>query len=466
MADIYIVYASQSREMTRDLVGALSKQWNVWWDDTIVGSYPAAIERAMGDALCVVAVWSGAAHVSANVHDELVMAQRRGIEIIAVKAERCEAPYGFGNLSVVNLTTWSGDTEHDGFRQLLRRIETVVPPKARAKRMSSCLAGRVTLPAMFMSVSSHETQLTPLEAVKALRLFRAPTMLISAYDLITSRLDPKIFKELARYRKQGGVVLLDSGNYEASRLGDLTWSPSNLGEVLANAPYDMAFFFDVMKPSKSPAQSTKQILKRLERDRRGSVAPVMPIVHAPRQQAGYDLSMLPTVVSAVARSAQSPLVAVPERELGAGLVQRARTVQKIRQALDTLPFYQPLHILGTGNPWSIAVLAAAGADSFDGLEWCRMAVDVVTMRLNHFQHFDFFTYQTRVADSPVTTAALDDEHVKYAGKVAFHNLDFFHKFAADLQQAIERNNVEAFVAGILGRSNTTQLRAQLPDIFP
>lgn len=466
MSDIYIVYASQSREMARDLVGALSKQWDVWWDDTIVGSFPAAIERAMGDALCVVAVWSAAAHVSANVRDELAMAQRRGIQIIAVKAEACDAPYGFGNLSVVDLTKWSGDTEHDGFRQLLRRIKTVVPPKARAERMSSCLDRRVTLPAMFMSVSSHETQLTPIEAVKALRLFRAPTMLISAYDLVPSRLEPQIIKELTRYRRQRGVVLLDSGNYEASRLGDLTWSPCDLSEVLANVPHDMAFSFDVMQPSKSPARSATQILRGLERDRRSSTAPVMPIVHAPSRKAGYELSMLPAVVSAVARSAQSPLIAVPERELGAGLVQRAKTVQEIRRSLDTLPFYQPLHILGTGNPWSIAVLAAAGADSFDGLEWCRMAVDVVTMRLNHFQHFDFFTYQTKMADSLVATAALDDERIKYAGKVAFHNLDFFHKFAADLQQAIERNSVEAFVAGILGRSNTNQLRTQLPDIFP
>jgi queuine/archaeosine tRNA-ribosyltransferase len=466
MSDIYIVYASQSREMTEALAEALSKKWDVWWDDKIVGSYPAAIEQAMDETSCVIAVWSDAAHASANVHDELVMARRRDIKIIAAKVEPCEAPYGFGTLSMVDLTTWSGDTEHDGFRQLLRRIETVVPPRGRSVRVPSCFAERIPLPAMFMSVSSHETQLTPLEAVKALRLFRAPIMLISAYDLVGPRLDKQIFNQLARFRKQGGVVLLDSGNYEASRLGDSAWSPRDLGEALANAPHDMAFFFDVMAPLKDPARSAKQILKALDRDRRGTAAPVMPIVHAPKQRVGYDLSMLPSVVSLVARSAQSPLIAVPERELGAGLVERGRTVQKIRRALDSLPFYQPLHILGTGNPWSIAVFAAAGADSFDGLEWCRMAVDVETMRLNHFQHFDFFTYQTRVAASPVTTAALDDESVKFAGKVAFHNLDFFHKFAADLQQAVERGSVEAFVTGILGRSNTIQLRAQLPDIFP
>jgi hypothetical protein len=36
-----------------------------------------------------------------------------------------------------------------------------------------------------------------------------------------------------------------------------------------------------------------------------------------------------------------------------------------------------------GNPWSIAVLTAAGADSFDGLEWCRVTVDRRTAQLHH-----------------------------------------------------------------------------------
>jgi hypothetical protein len=89
-------------------------------------------------------------------------------------------------------------------------------------------------------------------------------------------------------------------------------------------------------------------------------------------------------------------------------------VRRIRDELDKLPFYQPLHILGTGNPWSIAVLAAAGADSFDGLEWCRVAVDRDTGRLNHFQHFDFFAYQARLADSPIALAAVDDEGVDWS----------------------------------------------------
>jgi queuine/archaeosine tRNA-ribosyltransferase len=64
------------------------------------------------------------------------------------------------------------------------------------------------------------------------------------------------------------------------------------------------------------------------------------------------------------------LLAVPERALGEGIATRIRSVRQIRKALNELDFYCPLHLLGTGNPVSIIAYTIAGADSFDGLEWC------------------------------------------------------------------------------------------------
>jgi len=86
----------------------------------------------------------------------------------------------------------------------------------------------------------------------------------------------------------------------------------------------------------------------------------------------------------------SPFIAVPERELGEGICKKADTVIKIREKLNTIGRYQPIHILGTGNPLSILILAAAGADLFDGLEWCRTVADRDTGFLFHHQQFEFF----------------------------------------------------------------------------
>jgi len=466
MADIYIVYSSANRVKARELVEYLSKSWSVWWDDLIVGSFADEIEREMPQAKCVVALWSAASRASSRVRDELVLAEKAGVVILPVKVDECEAPYGYGDLSWVDLRSWDGHADHPGFQQLLRRLDKVVPPKARPKRPKSMASGRLAVPSLFLSVSSHETQLSPLEAVKALRIFRAPTILVSAYDLLPGRRAPGLLRELKQLRNDGGFVLIDSGNYEASRRQDAAWRPDELRAALAKAPHDWAFCFDVLKPANTVERAVQQILDAVQRDREFTNAPVLPIVHARvRPSGGHDLDTLPTILREIADRLEPPLIAVPERELGAGLIERARTVRRIRNELDQLPFYQPLHLLGTGNPWSIAVLAAAGADSFDGLEWCRVSIDRHSHRLNHFQHFDFFTWQARLAESAVALEAQDDDGIDFVGKAAFHNLDYFAELATHLRQAAAKGSFEAFVTGLLGQSNTAQLTRQMPELF-
>ena len=399
MSDVCIVYSSENVETARILDTRLSPLWNVWWDDKLVGRFPQVIERELTNSKCILPVWSSAARESDMVRDELSLAKRHGIELIPVRIEDCAAPYGFGSYSAVDLRGWKGESDHPGFQQLLRRLASVVPPGARPRRPPAIAGGKISLPALFLSVSSHETQLVPAEAVKALRLFRTPAILISAYDVVPARCPPGMARQLSRFRAQGGFVLVDSGNYEASRRGDEHWSPDDLKVALADAPHDWAFCFDVMKPSRNPSKAVDRIVAAVERDRNSTSAPVLPIVHARRIGAsGFNLEEVPAIIRAVADRLQPPLVAIPERELGPGLITRAQTVRRIRGELDKLPFYQPLHLLGTGNPWSIAVLAAAGADSFDGLEWCRVVVDRNSDRLHHFQHFDFFGPRPRPLD--------------------------------------------------------------------
>jgi hypothetical protein len=221
-----------------------------------------------------------------------------------------------------------------------------------------------------------------------------------------------------------------------------------------------------MNPLHDPDRSIDNIVKAIERDSAFTAAPVLPIVHAPiLKKGGYKLRDIPRIIREVADRFEPPLIAIPERELGPGLIARIKTVQAIREELSNLPFYQPLHILGTGNPWSMAVLAAAGADTFDGLEWCRMAIDRKEDRLHHFQHFDFFTYQASVADSPITRGALTDKAVDFAGKVAFHNLDYFADLMKNMREAVSGRSMEAFVVGLVGRDAVTQLKKQISGLF-
>lgn len=466
MADICIFYARENRELVSGLAAALSTRWDVWWDDKIVGRYPEVIEREIRSAKCAIPIWSPESYDNAMVRDELSLATKHNLPLLPVRASDCGSPFGYGSYSVVDLGGWeSSDEQHPGFQQLLRRVASVVPPNKQPVRPSSLAPLGLKLPAVFLSVSSHETQLDPLEAMRALRVFGASTALISAYDLSPKRRIKGLLAEMATFRKQGGLLLIDSGNYESSRRVDKKWSPLKFKTALKPTAHDLACSFDVMKPSRKVSLAINEVVAAARRDAKFTRAPIVPIVHAALNQHGYILDELPAIIRGISELLAPLLIAVPERELGPGLIERARSVRRIRQALNTLPFYQPLHLLGTGNPWSIGVLAAAGADSFDGLEWCRVSVDHANGRLHHFQHFDFFAYQARLAKSVVTSVAVDDDRVDFAGKVAFSNLEYFTNFTTDLQKATAKGSLEAFVVGLIGKANAEQLGAQIPDLF-
>jgi len=469
MAEIFISHSSKTPENLQKvgrLVELLSDRWSVWWDDALVGRYTQVIPKEIGLATCMVPVWTHAASASDAVHGELVIAKNAGKYIVPVRMENCTAPFSFDVYSDVDFTHWNGEANHPAVLQLARKLATVLPPSVKPKRPRSIGDGRLGLPALFMSVSSHETQVEPLPAVQALRIFGADAVLVSAYDLVPSRRDNAMLLELAKIRRGGGLVLVDSGNYEASRLEDKSWTLPKFKQALKDVPHDWVFSFDVMEPSRSWKRATRQVIDAVEVNRKFTSAPVLPIVHAPfTHKHGHDVASLPKVVHGVADALTPPMIAVPERELGRGLAERAATVQRIRQALDTLPFYQPLHLLGTGNPWSIVVLAAAGADSFDGLEWCRVVVDRETNRLNHFQHFDLFTYQSGQAESPLVTEVLKNDNIDFNARAAFHNLDYFAQLRDELRHAAAKGSFEALSARILGSSHRILAR-KMPALFP
>lgn len=469
MADVYIVYAGEDREVARRLHQVLSTRWSVWWDEDIVGSFPRAIEQEMPNARCVVYVNSAVGRQKDTIIGELGIARRNEVPIVTVRLDETDAPYPLGQHSAVTLEKWTGDEDDQGYKLLLNKICKVVPLKEKPRRPLSIRAGRMLLPAVFMSVSSYETRLEPEDAVSLARVFGARSVLISAYDcsskIIAEELTFGARKDaLSDLHKSGALILMDSGNYEATRKDDKSWKREDYAEVLATVPHDIACAFDLLPAPADPAQHFDALVAGVRRDATYTSAPIVPIVHSPRLgTGGYDLQYLPQLLCDLAKDLHPLFIAVPERELGEGLIERLRTMQTIRQALDTLPFYQPVHLLGTGNPWSIATLAAAGADSFDGLEWCRVIVDRDTQRLNHFQHYDMFAAQTAVSD--ITAALTGDPAVPFAWRAALHNLDYYADLTNQLQSYASTGGLETLVTGLLGSPLTRLLKKNAPDLF-
>lgn len=455
MSDIYIVYASEDRNLTERLFNLLEHQWDVWWDDKIVGSFAAAIESEIPKAKCMVVVLSRWSRAKDTVLDEMLIAKENGIDILIARIDDTIARYPFGAYSYCDMVGWKGNSDNPGYQQLQRRIASVVPPKAPPSRLSNIQCSSLTLPKLFFSVSSYNTSIEPGEAVQALRILGAPSILVSAYDLIEIRDPVKIISQLKKFRKAGGFVLMDSGNYEASRLEDNGWEIKYFQEALTNAPHDFAFCFDEMQPSQGKKKAVSEIIHAVARDQEFTSSPIIPIVHAPplKTKGGYKLDDLPYIFSEISRELHPPIIGIPERELGGGIIARAKTVRSIREELNKLPYYQPVHILGTGHPWAIAILVAAGADSFDGLEWCRYTLDEDKEEISHFHLFDLL-------------GELDNSKIGFAANVAFHNLRYLKGFESIMQEMVAQNKIEPWVQGVLtNRKAFSKLKEQFEEIF-
>ncbi len=476
MADICIFYASEDKAFVGQLVAWLETRWEIWWDDKLIGRWNEVVEREVPRAQLAIPVWSQYSQSKPIVQDETTLAERKGLKILPVRIDSADPPLGFGSYSFVELHDWNGDPDHPGLRELEKKLASVVPPRARTSgghhiRPHSIGNEKVKLPSLFMSVSSYETQLAPLEAAVALGAFGAPLMLLSAYDLIPHKGHDKnavrkLKDELAHYRSDGGFVLIDSGQYESGRLDDEQWTNECFKAALADTPHDWTFCFDDLDPPSEPAKIIGQIVKSVERDRQYTSAPVLPIVHTPTDKEGkLLLGAVPEIVYHVAKELRPPMIGIPERELGPGIMASAETVMQIRRKLEKLDRYQPVHLLGTGNPWSLAILSAAGADSFDGLEWCRMLIDRKQGRLHHRQHFDFVRYQVESADSIVTRDALTDDKIPFKFKVAFHNLDYYSELQEHLRNHAANGTLATKVMGLLGEDNMQQLNERLPELF-
>ena len=278
-------------------------------------------------------------------------------------------------------------------------------------------------PIYFPSISSVKTQLAPLEYVKILLHLSGayPFFLISAYDIAkASNGNGNIIQKYIDDATSNGIkVLMDSGNYE-SYWKTSNWNQEEFHSVLSRTSCSMAFCYDNQAPPRDTTKHVEIILSNWEEDKKHSNGNLLiPIIHGTKES-------IPELCQQIAEETQSLIVAVPERRLGDGMIERAHTVERIRLALNEKEKHTKLHLLGTGNPISIAVYSIMGADSFDGLEWCQTVVDPETAFLFHFSQADLFWDR----------GSYGNEDLPFILKTLAHNLEFYSSWIKNLQDAI------------------------------
>ncbi len=303
----------------------------------------------------------------------------------------------------------------------------------------------LALPCFFPSVSSVKTNLMPVDYVELLNSAAYSLFLTSAYDVAQCAGDHQMRMEsaLAQSTERGAVILMDSGNYEGYWKSDSNWSPEHFHRAATASQHHLCFCYDNQDPPDDATEIAAEVVSSVLRDQKYAIGTVIPIVHG-------GATLLPDAVKLVAEKLFPLMLAVPERCLGEGFFERMRTVRRIRNSLDSLGTFIPLHLLGTGNPLSISCYAIAGADSFDGLEWCQTVVDHDTGHLSHFQHWDFFCHQT---DWGV------DRSLPYIQSALMHNLEFYQFFMAQLRESIHGNYAHKFLQEYISLQQTKKLES-------
>ena len=156
MADIFISYANSDLERVRKLVDALQAEgWSVWWDRHILPgkSWDEVIESALGEARCVIVLWSLSSVASEWVRTEAEDARSRGILVPAL-LDKVTIPLAFRRIQAADLSGWSGDPSEGGFnnlRQAIHALLAALPQNARR-----VAAGSDTPPAIRASKSEEE----------------------------------------------------------------------------------------------------------------------------------------------------------------------------------------------------------------------------------------------------------------------------------------------------------------------
>ncbi|WP_457278751.1 hypothetical protein [Polaromonas sp. P5_D5] len=302
----------------------------------------------------------------------------------------------------------------------------------------------IALPIFFPSISSVKTQSSPISYFQVINsVFKGKQFLISAYDLI--RTDPDARLQLLQERETAAddetLVLMDSGNYESFWRGPAEpWTVGEYHEALAAFKPDVAFGFDDQSPPENESEHLRLWIEQFRADQHAAgTTLVIPIIHG-------DARVIAGICARFVKASSIKYVAVPERCLGSDLFERVRTVASIRRSLNELGSYVFLHLLGTGNPLSLALFSEAGADTFDGLEWCQTAVDYQTNLLHHFPQGVLFLQQGRWAASALP----------YEIRILAHNLDFL----ANWNELVRKSVIEGSVDDLIDQSFSSHIYRQ------
>lgn len=466
--NIFLSYAREDFKRVKKYFNILSKEKNFapWMDKINIRSgkkWEREIFKAINKSQIILFFISkNSLKADKYFHKEMLEAllnkkKNENVIIIPVLLEQSNIPAQLQAYHGVELY------KDNGLQKVVDDIKYYFKDDVKRQESLHTRNGTIELPCFFPSMSSTaKSTLNVIDHFELLIKINYPYYLLSAYDIYKLRKvkkdSDKIKTFIKKANEQSSIILLDSGNYEKywleekflDKKKDHFWSLDRYNSIMKTIQVDLSFHFDNLKPIEDVQEESVKIeLRAIRNQKISKYATILPIIHAAKSES------IPEICKLVVSRLQPLLIAVPERELGEGIFARAKTVTSIRKKLNSTGKYYPLHILGTGNPITLLILSACGADSFDGLEWCQTVVDPETGRLYHSNLADFFIGET----------SFNVKGLGYAASVLSHNLTFYTNWMNMIRKDIKSGNIVNTVKKYVPVDAYKKLSKALPEVF-
>lgn len=316
-----------------------------------------------------------------------------------------------------------------------------VEKQARSLRLQ--IAGKeITTPVYFPSISSVATRHNVGSLAELIIYSSYPYMLISAYDVFHKySAGPELIKKINDYQKDG-TLLLDSGGFECYWNKDNNWNFQAYTNVIKDTRCSIYTSFDPLHTTNNTSHA--DLLSNITNSAAvSSQGQFMPILHAMTPE-----SLIQVLDEYLRKNpSASQFVAIPERECGVTISERARTILRARQLIDSRGNQQILHILGCGHPLSVMLYCFCGADSFDSRDWMRGTVDGWSLQLFESSHLELLRCNCKACN--ITSHPI--------AKVFLHNLETYMHLMNKIEMLVQEGRLRSFLEERFGSDTISKI---------
>lgn len=293
-------------------------------------------------------------------------------------------------------------------------------------------------PLFFPSISSCGLKINVSTLVETIKSIDFDTVLVSCYDVYHHNEDKKFDFINDRTNK---LSFFDCGCYESNWFNDHNWDFSKYDQVLKSATFDFYTSFDTYMNEQNDYEKYKKdtytSINNSEKSAPQSV--LFPVIHNTTQNEVINLTQDLVNDEIIKLKA----IAYSERDLGNNVLDVISNLKKIRAILNNHNEEILLHVLGCGDPKTLAMYLFCGVDSFDSRDWAKRTINHNNNLTYPLNYLDAIECNCPICQTPDQT---------YVSKFLLHNLLYYQKYMNTIRHHIQQGTFNECINDLIGHS--------------